>query len=390
MIVTQAYDLVNKATLETLGDSIVVAEDLSNIVDVGTAVFNADSLDKFTKSLVDHIGRVVFVDRPYSGSAPSVLMDSTEWGAVTEKIYQKHLVEATENESWELEDGVSYDPNIFYKPDVEAKFFQKKITFEIPQSLTEMQAKSAFSNAQQMSSFTSMLLTGVDNSMTVKTDDLIMRTINNMTGETVYDLTSNGGSYTNSAGNTRCINLLYMYNTMYNKSQTVAGCLYDPDFIRFAAYEMGKVKSRMSKISRLFNVGGADRFTPADRLHFITLADFTASADVFLQSDTFHDEFTRLPKSETVPFWQGSGTGYGITDISSINIKTASGHDVSVGGILGVMFDRDALGVCNLDRHTSTNYNPKAEFWNTWFKFTSGYFNDTNENFVMFYVAETV
>lgn len=385
MEIKQVHNFVNTATLETLGAETVVNEDLSNIVDVGTAIFNANSVDVFAKSLVDHVGDCIFVDRPYAGSVPSVVRDGWEYGAVLEKIAVNKLNDATENESFELQDGVSYDPNIFYKPDVSAKFYSKKVTFEIPQSITEMQVKSAFSSAAQMNSFISMLYTAVENSMTIKTDSLIMRTINNMIAETFYNMNS-GGTYT-GVGNTRCVNLLKLFNDTYNESETVAGCMYNPDFIRFAAYQMGLVKSRLSRVSQLFNMGGADRFTPADRLHFVTLADFNAAANVFLQSGTFHDEFTRLPKSETVPFWQGSGTGYTFTDISAINVTTASGHSVGASGIIGIMFDRDALGVANLERHSTTAYNPKAEFFNTWYKFSSGYYNDFNENMVVFYVA---
>jgi hypothetical protein len=138
----------------------------------------------------------------------------------------------------------------------------------------------------------------------------------------------------------------------------------------------------------LFNIGGTDKFTPKEFLHVVLLSDFKKAANVFLQSDVFHDNFTELPGAEEVPYWQGSGTGYAFTDISSINIKTASdGTAVNTSGILGVMFDRDALGVTNLDRRVTTNYNPKAEFYNNWYKFDAGYFNDTNENFVVFFVA---
>lgn len=385
MDVKQIYQFVNTATSETVGETAVVNEDLSNIVDVGTAIFNANGVDNFTKSLVDHVGKVIFVDRPYAGSVPSVVRDGWEYGAVLEKVMVNKLTDATENESFELTDGVSYDPNIFYKPDVSAKFYSKKTTFEIPQSITEMQVKSAFSSATQMNSFISMLYTAVENSMTVKTDGLVMRTINNMIAETFYDMNS-AGTYT-GAGNTRCINLLQRFNTTYSQSETPAGCLYNPDFIRYASYQMGLVKSRLTKVSQLFNIGGADRFTPADRLHFVTLADFKSATDVFLQSGTFNEQFTKLPNSETVPFWQGSGTSYGFTDISKIDVATASGHTVSAPGVIGVMFDRDALGVANLDRHTTTAYNPKAEFFNTWYKFTCGYYNDFNENMVVFYVA---
>lgn len=384
MTVNQIYTLVNTATAEAIGTSAVVNEDLSNVVDIGTAIFNASAVDAYVRSLVNHIGKVIFVNRPYAGNIPSVLMDGWEYGSVCEKI-RVELPDATTNESWDLIDGASYDPNIFYKPTVSAKFFNQKVTFEIPMSFTELQVKQSFSNAQQLNGFISMLYTAIDKAMTVKVDGLIMRTINNFIGETFADAMP-GGTYT-GAGNTRAINLLYAYNQRYGTSLTAANALTDPDFIRFASYTMGVYADRLSKISALFNIGGTDKFTPADMLHIVILTDFAKAADAFLQSDTYHDEFTRLPAAETVPYWQGSGTGYAFTDITAVNVKTASGATVSASGILGVMFDRDALGVSNLDRRVTTNYNPKGEFYNNWYKFDAGYFNDTDENFVVFYVA---
>lgn len=384
MEMKQIYGIVNDVTKEALGQENLLSEDLTNIADVGTEVLNANSMDKYVRSLVDHIGKMVFVDRKYTGSVPSVLMDGWQYGAVLQKV-QADIPTATENESWELEDGASYDPNIFYKPSVSAKFYNKRTTFEIPNSITEMQARGSFSNAEQMNAFLSMLTTAVDNSATVKTSELVMRTINNMIGETFYNMNS-GGTYT-GAGNTRAINLLYLYNTQFSKSLTAAAAVYDKDFIRFAAYSMGLYKKRLSRISTLFNIGGKARFTPEDRLHFVTLAEFDSAASVYLQSDTYHDEMVRMPVSESVPYWQGSGTDYAFGKTSALDIKTASGHSVTPSGILGVMFDRDALGVTNIDRRVTMNYSPKAEFYSYWHKFDCGYFNDTNENFIVFYVA---
>ena len=384
MEIKQIYQIMNTVTSEILGESVVVNEDLTNIVDIGTAIFNASAIDNYVKSLVNHIGRVIFVNRPYSGNVPSVLMDGWEYGSVLEKI-SAELPAATENESWELTDGTSYDPNVFYKPAVSAKFFNKRVTFEIPMSFTERQVKESFSNAEQLNGFLSMLYNAVDRSMTVKIDALVMRTINNMIGETLVADFS-GGEYASGSG-VKAVNLLYLYNQRYGTTLTPKNAITEPEFIRFASYEMGVYMSRMSKISNLFNIGGKDRFTPSDMLHVVMLADFKKAANVFLQSDVFHDSFTELPNADVVPYWQGSGKGYDFNDISALDIKTASGSAVKTSGILGVMFDRDALGVTNLDRRVTTNYNPKAEFYNNWYKFDAGYFNDTNENFVVFFVA---
>ena len=392
MQVKQIYQLMNGVTSEILGNTGIVKEDLSNIVDVGVELFDATSVDNYVKSLVNHIGKVIFVNRPYAGNVPSMLMDSWEFGSVLEKI-SADIPEATENESWELVNGQEYKQDIFYKPSVSAKFFNSKVTFEVPMSFTEMQVKESFSSATQLNGFLSMLYNAVDKSMAIKIDSLIMRTINNAIGETfkadATAFTPQGASdvdYTTASTN-RCVNLLKLYNDKFDKELTADTAITDPEFIRFASYVMSLYVDRLSKISTLFNVGGKDRFTPADMLHIVMLSDFKASATAYLESDTFHNNLVALPESESVPYWQGSGTTYSFADVSKIMVKTATGTDITVTGILAVMFDRDAMGVCNTDRRVTTNYNAKAEFYNNYYKFDASYYNDLNENCVVFYVA---
>lgn len=385
MKVNQIYEIMNSVTSEVLGESaIVVAEDLSNIVDVGKEILNGTDIDNYVKSLVDHIGRVIFVNRKYSGGAPSVLMDGWEFGSILEKI-TADLPEATENESWELENGTSYDPNIFYQPKVSAKFFNNRVTFEIPMSFTERQVKSSFSSREQLNGFVSMLYNAIDRSMVIKTDSLIMRTINNFIGETLHAEYPNN-DYT-AKSTVKAVNLLNLYNAEKGTTLTADKCLTDTEFIKYSAYMMKLYVSRLGKASTLFNIGKKDRFTPRDMLHIVLLDNFASASDVYLQSDTFHNELTEFPNHETVPFWQGSGENYSFTDVSTIDIKTSGNNTIKATGILGVMFDRDSLGVTNLDRRVTSQYNAKAEFFNNWFKFDAGYFNDMNENFVVFFVA---
>lgn len=384
MQVKQVYTLLNDVVKETLGETAVVQEDLTGLVELGDTIQNAVGYDKYVKSLVNHIGRVIFVNRKYAGSAPSVLMDGWEFGSVLEKI-SGDLFDATENESYELTDGASYDQDVFYAPKVEAKFFNKLVTFEVPCSFTEKQVKMSFSNVEQLNAFISMIYNEIEKTMTVNIDNLIMRTINNMIGETIYDQYQ-GGSQTASSG-VRAVNLLYLYNQTIPTPITAQDALHTPEFIRFASYILKLYAGRMAKISRLFNVGGKARFTPREDLHIVLLDEFDASASVFLQSDTFHDELVKLPQAESVAYWQGSGTTYAFADTSKIDIKKADGTAVSVSGVIGVMFDRDALGVCNRDRRVTTHYNAKAEFYNNYYKFDAEFFNDLNENFVVFFVA---
>ena len=384
MTVEQIYSIMNDVTDELLGKTGVVNEDLSNIVDVGTELFSASSVDNYVKSLVNKVGKVIFVNRPYSGSVPSVLMDAWEYGSVLQKITAE-MPEASENESWELEDGHEYKQDIFYKPTISNKFFNSKVTFEIPMSFTERQVKESFNSASELNGFISMIHNAIDKSMTVKVDSLVMRTINNMIAETINE--DYGSSTLSSSSGVKAVNLLYLYNEKFGTSLTADKAINNPEFIRFASFTMSLYIDRMSKISTLFNVGGKDRFTSKDKLSVVMLSDFKAGADIYLQSDTYHDKYTSLPNAETVPYWQGSGINYDFSSVSKINVKTANNHTIEATGILAIMFDRDALGVSNLDRRVTTSYNAKAEFFNNFYKFDAGYFNDFNENFVVFFVA---
>ena len=391
MEVKQIFAIVNSVSSEVLGKTDIVKDDLTGIVDLGTEIFNQGAVDNYVKSLVNHIGKVVFVNRPYSGKVPSVLMDAWEFGSVMEKI-SADVPAAEENDTWNLTDGQEYKQDVFHKPVVTAKFFNSKVTFEVPVSITERQVKESFSSAEQLNGFLSMIYNAVDKSMTIKTDALIMRTINNMVGETLKadaaKFTQSGKALNyGSASTVRCVNLLYLYNQAKGAQLTAAEAVLNPDFIRYASYQMGLYADRLQSISSLFNIGGKDRFTPKDALHVVLLSDFAKAAQTFLYSDTYNKEQVLLPNAETVASWQGSGQDYGFAHTSAINIKTASGTDVNISGVLGVMFDRDALGVCNTDKRVTTNYNAKAEFFNNWYKFDASYFNDTNENFVVFYVA---
>ena len=389
MEVKQIHNLVNLITDELLG-SAIVKEDLSNLVDVGNAIFNADKVDNYVKSLVNHIGRVIFVDRAYSGSVPSVLMDSWEFGSVLEKI-SCDLPTTYDNDAWKLENGRSYNPDIFYKPSVSVKFYNSKVTFEIPVSFTEMQVKESFSNAEQLNGFLTMLYNSVEKSMTIKLDSLIMRTINNMIGETIHHEIPDSANYSTTS-TIKAVNLLKLYNDSHTTTITADKCLDNPDFIRYATYIISVYGERITKISKLFNIGGKDRFTPKDALRCVLLSDFKKASEVFLKSDLYNEQYATLPESDSVPYWQGSGETYAFNDITKIHIQLGSGGDaqtieIQMTGILGVMFDKDALGVSNLNRRVTTNYNPKAEFYTNFYKFDAGYFNDMNENFVVFFVA---
>ena len=339
--------------------------------------------DKFVGALVNRIAKNIFSIRAYSGRAPKVLMDSWEFGSIVQKVHGK-LPEAQENESWELEDQQVYEQDTFYKPQVSVKLWNHKTTFEIPLSIAEEQLKQSFLGSAEMARFIEMLFQMVENSLTLKFDALIMRTINNFIGATIYD---NSG--------TRVVKLLTEYNTIHGLSGadalTADKAFYDKEFLRYVAYRMKQVASRMSNYSTLFNIGGTQKHTPRDYLRIVLLDYIDAGVSAFLQSDTFHDELVKLPEADVVSCWQGSGTSFALADASKIHVnildKDGTKREVEQSYIAGVMFDYEALGVTAINKRVRTHTNDRAEFYNYWYKEDAGYFNDYNENFVVFLVA---
>ena len=380
MKVTQLKDIVNNVTSEVLGKENVLAEDLSNLVDVGNEIVDSENVDNYVKKLIDRIGKVIFVNRLYAGGVPSVLMDSWEFGSIVEKI-SADMPDAEENDSWQLQNGQTYSQDTFYQPKVSAKFFNSKVTFDVKLSFTTEQVKESFASVNELNAFLSMLETGVKNSMTVKLDGLIMRTINNFTGQII-----------NSGQAMQKVNLLADYNTATGQTLKANKALLDKDFLKYASLVIKKYQARITKMSTLFNQGGKARFTNINDLHTVLLSDFADSAEVYLMSDTYHNDTVSLPQHETVPYWQGSGKNYDFNSISSIDVKINAGNktakEIKQTGIVGVMFDTNALGVSNLNQRTTTAYNARAEFYTNFYKMDAGYFNDLNENFVVFYIAD--
>lgn len=395
MDVTQIATLVNSVNSEIIGESALLEENLANVVDVGKAVFSATSYDKYVAALVDHIGKVIFVDRKYTGELASLYRDNWEYGAVMEKVYVTEMPVAVENESWKLEDGASYDPNVFTQPKVAAKFYNKKTTFEVDLSIADIQVRSAFDSATQLNAFISMLMNSVDTAINIRLEGLSERVINTLIANTVYN---DIPDLAPQKGGIKAVNLLKEYNTAMGltgaSALSVDDALFTPDFIKFASYTISRYVKRIEKPSKLFNCGGLLRHTPANMQHLILLSDFKAAADVYLQSGVFNDQFTALPMSESIAYWQGTGTDYAFSSISKIDVdivdpaNEAQTVRVAWGGVLGVLFDHWAGGITNDKRRVTSNYNAKAEFTNMFYKQDANYFVDLNENCVVFFIGE--
>ena len=376
MLITQTKEILKTIATEMLGeDNTIVTEDLANLQDIGNELITQQNVDTYVKKLVDKIGKVVFKNRLLNSTAPSLLVDSWEYGAILQKVRMK-LIPAEENDAVKLVDGQSYDQNVFHQPTVSATFYSKEITFEVPISYTTEQLKSSFNSESELNGFYNLLETTVQNSLTVKTDALIMRTINYRIGKT----------YTKGRDSQK-INLLAGYNTVSGKSLTTENCFQDEGFFKYAIAKIKNYQDRFKLPSSVFNDKKEEAFTPVQNQKLVLLSDFKNVVDTHLIPVVQNSENLTL-SCETVPYWQGSGKTFSFADISKIDVTLDTSTEVAkVNGIVGILFDDEALKVGNLNQYVTTNYNAKGDFYTNYYKEQSGFFVDLAENFVIFYVA---
>ena len=376
MLITQTKEILATIASEMLGEeNTIVTENLANLQDIGNVLITQQNVDTYVKKLVDKIGKVVFKNRLLNSTAPSLLVDSWEYGAILQKVRMK-LIPAEENDAVKLVDGQSYDQNVFHQPTVSATFYSKEITFEVPISYTMEQLKSSFNSESELNGFYNLLETTVQNSLTVKTDALIMRTINYRIGKT----------YTKGRASQK-INLLAGYNAASGKSLTTADCFQDEGFLKYAISEIKNYQDRLKLPTSLFNDQKEETFTPVQNQKLVLLSDFKNTVDTHLIPVVQNSENLTL-SCETVPYWQGSGKTFSFADISKIDVTLdTTSEKAQVGGIIGILFDDEALKVGNLSQYVTTNYNAKGDFYTNYYKEQSGFFVDLAENFVIFYVG---
>ncbi len=371
--VEQIYQTLNTINTEVAQGAALVNEDLSNIADVGTTIFSSQWKDNYVKALIDRIGRFEFVERPYSGYAPSIIRNSWEFGSILAKAKTKNF-EAKANPSWNLQPGQTVNQFEYNPPEVKQMFWNKKTAWQIDCSFAEAQVKSAFTSAEEMNRFFSMIESTIDNSRTQNMDNLIQRTINNLMAEKIN--AANG-----------VINVLTLYNQDYGTSLTAARAHTDKQFLRYLAFLMLDLKDRLKVRSELYNMGGAGypRHTPVDLLHVVLNSLYGRAMDVFMSADTYHDDMVKIGAYETVPFWQASGPSYSVADRTGIDVKLASDGTTTVqqSYIVGVLFDRDAIALNNENMRVTSAYNANGEYYNNFYKVETNQFNDLSENSIV-------
>lgn len=377
--INQIYSIVNSVASQSMGSAAISAVDASSFIALGNSVLSSqNNTDAYLNTLVDRIGKTIFSIRAYQAADRDIVREPFEYGCILQKIYVD-MPEARVNNSWNIGSN-GYTPEFapVIKPTVKQKLFNAISTWEVAVTIPDEILKTAFTSETAMAVFIDAIFTAMENMMQLAMENNI-----NITRAAFIARKLNAN---NTCG---AINLLANYNHLTAGSLTVATCLRDLGFLKYASQQIKLWTDRMVKMSTLFNdEQGYKRHTPKDLQVLDVLADFATSSDIYLQANTYHDELVKMPYYNVVPYWQGSGEGYAFDDTSAVNIKIDANTTVNKSGVLAVLFDHDAMGVTIKDRRATTERNNHDEYTNYYNKANIGYFNDMSENGIVFYIED--
>ena len=374
--VEQIYTLVNETAKESMGEKAITVKDVSSLIALGDSVLSsASDTENFLNTLVDRIARTVFSVRRYETDTEGMVRHPFEFGCIVQKIYVD-MPEAKQNNSWEIgKEGYTpvFAPVI--KPTAKQKLFKGITTWEVDVTIPDYMLRTAFLNETSMATFIDAIFTAMDNMIT-----LALENNANLTRASFIARKLKGGKPCGA------INLLHEYNTITGASLTVDGAMMNAEFLAWASRAINLWVKRMSKMSVLFNEEGYKRHTPKDKIVVNLLQDFTSACDTFLGANTFHDELVKLPMYDSVAYWQGAGESFDFNDTSAINIKIDESNTITKKGIIGIVYDYEAMGVTLNERRSTSERNNHDEYTNYYNKANIGYFNDMSENGIVFYL----
>ena len=395
----QIGEVLNDVFADVLGQAeITVAEDLSNFVEVGKTITGSvdftDKVDNYVKSLIDRVGKVVFRENKVSVSHLPIYKDSWEYGSICEKI----RVEAPETQKIDYTfDLAHYTGEDVFKPvlpTASAKFFNNSTTFTLKITLPKRQLKSAFTSASEISRFISLIENSIKQKLAIDLLALEYRTEANLVVEKFKY--GNGHSL---------VNLYAEWLRDDPQAITVASnfhsckdCITNPFFLRYANMRIGMYRDFIKKPSVLYaDSNGAFYNTTADSQQtMLLITDFDKALDTYLYSMNRHNDFVKLSGYSSVPYWMSGGESDSYDKRSTINAIPASDGDapvserkpILVNNIIGILHDERASAVMCEHKDTESINVPDARAINYWYFADANYVNDTEENVIVFYIAD--
>lgn len=384
---TDVVELTQNAVAQTLGnvymgkDGKLAPLTSFNLVDVGKDVLDSGSVDSYVKALLTQMGKMIIESDVYKAELPSLFIDSFDWGGYIERVYFSPQ-ELLKDDMYDLVDGKVYEDHKFYRPNVSAKIFEEGKTISCPISITEDQIKMSFNSYDDLNRFLSGIYQNVQNTITLGLEAY------------AHMLISAGIAVTIGAtGNTR--HLATEFYGESSKTKKITEMLKDGAFLKYCMEQISLVKDQMKRYTTAFNNASVPTFTTDNDLKVALLADFANSVKFNVTADTFHADEIGLGNFDKVTAWQAFSEGalldFDVETNSSISISADTNNKLGIGvkefnvkGVIGIVYDYRAMGICPFRTKVTSNYTASADFWNQYHHQLVNYILDSNFNMVSF------
>lgn len=385
----QIYNIVNEVAEQALGSKAIAVVDNTGLIALGNSVLGSDATkNNFINALTDRIGRTIVSFRAYHSHFPDFERDSIEWGNILQKI-KIGMPDAEEDQSYNLVDGSSVDQYKINKAKVNQLLFTNETPWQTHITVHLDELEKAFLSSEAMGSFISSMFGEVQNRIELAMENLSMDCVNNYIGEI------NGRA---SYEPTRVVKLVTEYKDETGVDHTAEPltALNDEEFLKFTVRTINKISTTMEYMTKkLFNSGANageepgenqlvyTRHTPKSEQRMMLFIDLVNALKTNINSKAFNMEQVAIDVPfKTVPFWQS------ITNPAGINVKTAGGHEQNISQVMGVLYDREAMGTYKKKYSSITSpINAAGKYYNVFYHMITMYFNDLTENGVIFLLA---
>lgn len=374
----QIYSIINTLNGQMTGALDITVVDTSTFVSYGDAVLSSsDATEGFLNVLCMQIYKDIVEGRAYKSHMKNYIKDSATFGAIVRKI-SVDMPDLVEEKAIELTDGDSVDQWEVKLPVAEQHLFASRTPYSAFITIQRRWLREAFKSEGNMETFIASVFMKVQNKLELSIENLAKSALNN---------------YAGLAKATQTINLVTMYNAeTESELETGIKALHNPDFMRYAVGVIKETMVQFNTMSKLYNYDGKERFTPYANQELAILGKFKTQLETVALYGAFNDEYINLAHKTLIPYWQGSGktapldfANYAKIAVKVRTPKSEETKDVTLTNVVAMLHDTNAVGAYRqMEDVLTTPVNARGMYYNTFWHEQQSWFNQTDENFVIF------
>lgn len=357
------------------------------LIDIGRDIDELGTTEKFTKALVSLMAKFECTTLGYEMMFKDIVVDRIEWGGFVQRakidiadVYDDPMSAPVNKQSYaELE-------HTFFQPKVTAKVYEEGKDLMIPISISAEILKESFRGWDTLNGFLSQIRESVRETRDMVLDSWANVLVNSAIAESC--------KATNTEVKLKTMAVADGVAGVTDKD-TPEKLLLNKDFLAYASEKIGVIRSNMKARTDVYNnktvAAGAIQQNAYFLTPFIKARMNGLLADTYNRCDRDIGKFVEIPRWQSVKAEATDATPFGFSDVSSISFSADTTNKLGIGvdavtlnNIIGVVFDKRALGICAFREKMTTNYTASADFWNEYLHLLINFILDTDYNIVAF------